>query len=108
MKTPNEIRKFAKSIGVEIGPHSVAADVVNMQLRISDATVTPVLKAGMDVITGVIKVANDNHLVPDPSHPLTFIPGGGLVESYCDHNWCPEVKLPEIKLPEIKLPEIKL
>jgi hypothetical protein len=106
----NEIRKFAKSIGLEIGPHSVVADIVNVQLRITDATVTPVLKAATDVVGGVIKVANDNGFIPDPSHPLTFIPGVGPAVHFCDHNPCPklpEIKLPEIKV-EIKLPEFKL
>jgi hypothetical protein len=94
------------------GPISSPMDfpnLVNVQLRITDATVTPVLKAATDVVGGVIKVANDNGFIPDPSHPLTFIPGVGPVVHFCDHNPCPklpEIKLPEIKV-EIKLPEIK-
>jgi hypothetical protein len=85
---------------VEIGPHSVVADVVNIQLRIFDATTTPILEAGAQGIASVAKVATDNNLVPDPQNPKTFIshaiaPGPvgqavtKVIDNYCDHNWCP-------------------
>src|SRR5262249_54563288 len=31
----NEVRKFAKSVGVDIGPNSVAADIINVQLQMN-------------------------------------------------------------------------
>lgn len=90
----NELRKLAKSIGMDIGPHSVVADMVNLQLRISDATATPLLNAGIQLVTPVIKVAAE--AMPDYTHPkpLDFvnpvISGGvNVVTNYCDHNWCP-------------------
>ena len=96
----NEIRKLAKSLGIEIGPHSVVADVVNIQLRIWDLTTTPILEAGAQGVATLMKVANDNNLIPDPQHPRTFIttstaPGpighvlSNVLDNYCDHNWCP-------------------
>jgi hypothetical protein len=102
----NEIRKFTKAIGVEIGPHSVVADIANLQLRIMDVTETPVLQAGMQGVSAVFTFASNNRLIPNPQDPKTFItvalPPGPLnrsgidpVGNYCDHNWCP----PGPKLP---------
>jgi hypothetical protein len=92
----NEIRKFTKALGFEIGPHSVVADMVNVQLRIYDVAVTPFLKVGTELVTDVIQIANANHLIPDPKDPASFILPGPIgheivkgIGSYCDHNWCP-------------------
>jgi hypothetical protein len=92
----NEIRKVTKALGLEIGPHSVAADVINVQLRIYDATVTPFLKVGTDLAGDVIQFANANHLIPNPQDPGSIIFPGPIgheiikgIGSFCDHNPCP-------------------
>jgi hypothetical protein len=98
----NELRKLTKSLGVEIGPHSVVADIVNVQLRISDVTTTPVLNVVNQVLPEVLKIATDNGLnpIPDLQHlkpadvlgpvaaPLVA-PVTKAIDNYCDHNWCP-------------------
>ena len=65
----NELRKLAKSFGAEIGPHSVVADIVNLQLRLSDATTAPILNAGAQIVPEVLKIAVNNGLIPDYTHP---------------------------------------
>jgi hypothetical protein len=96
----NELRKLAKSMGMDIGPHSVVADIASIQLQIVDVTTAPMLEAGSQVVTTVAKIATDNNFLPDPAHPGTIItqsvvPGpigkaiGNAVNNYCDHNRCP-------------------
>jgi hypothetical protein len=46
----NEFRKLAKRLGAEIGPNSVVADVINVQLRIVNTTTIPALKAGTQLV----------------------------------------------------------
>jgi len=53
------------------------ADTLSI-VRIADVTLTPALKVGTDIVTSVIKVANDNGLIPDVKHPLTFFPAVSL------------------------------
>jgi hypothetical protein len=71
----NEIRKFAKNIGLPIGPNSVIADMVNLQLQVADATLTPILESGSQVLGEVLKFATNNGLVPDPNNPRDLILG---------------------------------
>jgi hypothetical protein len=105
----NELRKLAKRFGMEIGPHSVVADVVNIQLKIADVTTTPIISAGTQVIGDVTKFASDNKLLPelpDPKHPETLLPVGPLakkpLDNYCDHNCCSTSCLGD-QLPKIKI-----
>jgi hypothetical protein len=90
----NEIRKLAKQLGFPIGPHSVVADVMNVQLRIVDATGTPILRLGTEAVTQFMQVGERTGMIPDLKKPITWLgPTGKLIENYCDHNPCPNVHL---------------
>ena len=85
----NELRQLAKRFGMEIGPHSLVADVVNVQLKIASATTTPIASAAAQVLPEVVKV------LPDPTHPkpedaLGPVAGPVVkhVEDYCSNNCC--------------------
>ena len=96
----NELRKLAKTLGMEIGPHSVVADVVNIQLQITAATTTPVLNVATQVITPLIKIGTDLNMIPNKDHPVSFILPGPVpqkivegIGNFCDHNPCPKICL---------------
>lgn len=90
----NEIRKLAKKLGFPIGPHSVVADVMNVQLRIVDATGTPILRLGSEAVTQFMEVGERTGMIPDLKKPITWLgPSGKLIENYCQHNSCPNVHL---------------
>lgn len=91
----NELRRFAKALGVPIGPHSVVADVVNIQLRISDVTTRPVLEAGNKLLGDAMKFGTETGLLPDLAHPTwkDAVPGLRPIENFCDHNPCPHIRI---------------
>jgi hypothetical protein len=77
----NDIRKFAKSLGIEIGPQSVAAQVINIQLQITQLTSGPILDAASQALPKLMKLGTDTGLLPDPNHPGTWMfPGGGALQ----------------------------
>jgi len=110
----NEFRKLAKTMGLEIGPKSVVADVINVQLQFTQLTSGPILDAANKALPELMNLIGPA-MTPDPSHPGTFIlrnvlgpVGGAAVEDFCKHNRCPKIDLPKISPPKIDLPEIKL
>lgn len=52
----NDLLKIAKRLGSEIGPNSVVADIVNLQLRLLEFQ-RPPIEAGQAVLDGVMKHA---------------------------------------------------
>jgi hypothetical protein len=103
----NEFVKFAQKLGLEIGPRSVAADVINVQLQMSQVILNPVLDAANEALPEVMKLIGPA-MTPDPSHPGAFIlrnvlgaAGGALAEDLCSHNRCPKLDLPNLDLPKL-------
>jgi hypothetical protein len=94
----NEFRKLAKTLGLDIGPKSVVADVINVQLQISQLTLGPLLDAANKELPALIQLIGPG-LTPDLNHPGTYILrqllgpiGAGMVEDYCAHNYCPRAE----------------
>jgi hypothetical protein len=95
----NELRKLSKTLGLEIGPKSVVADVINVQLQITQLTSGPILDAANKALPEVMKIVGPA-MVPDLKHPGTFIlrnilgpVGGAAVENFCSHNPCPKIEI---------------
>jgi hypothetical protein len=91
----NEIRKFFANAGVEIGPNSVAAQVINLQLQIAQLTVGPILEAANKELPELINFAQRIGIVPDLSNPgkmiATGLAGpifGSAMNDFCSHNPC--------------------
>jgi hypothetical protein len=85
----NELRKLARAFGTDIGPSSVAADVVNLQLRIWDVAATPMLSVGSQIAGDVLKIAQERHLLADITNPKSVLfhvagPVGTVIENICD------------------------
>jgi hypothetical protein len=91
----NEIRKFFANAGVEIGPSSVAAQVINIQLQIAQLTAGPILDTANKELPELINFAQRVGIVPDPSNPGKMIAtglvgpifGSGL-NDLCSHIVC--------------------
>ncbi|MCK1568813.1 hypothetical protein IVB08_33680 [Bradyrhizobium sp. 173] len=94
----NEIRKIFANAGVPIGPQSVLAKVINIQLQMSQLTAGPLLNAANKELPQLMNFAQRVGIVADPSNPgrmiVTGVAGpiiGGAVDDYCKHNWCPHL-----------------
>jgi hypothetical protein len=81
---------------------TVPADVINVQLRIADATTEPVIEVANQVVPELIKKADELGLIPptpDPKRPDTVVPYVApslppikkAIEKFCDHNPCPHL-----------------
>jgi hypothetical protein len=95
----NELRKLSKTLGLEIGPKSFVADVINIQLQITQLTSGPILDSANKALPEVMKIVGPA-MVPDPKHPGKFIlrnilgpVGGAAVEDFCRHNPCPKIEI---------------
>lgn len=91
----NEIRKFFANAGVEIGPNSVAAQVINIQLQIAQFMTGPILDAANKALPDLMNFAQRAGIVPDTSHPGNMIAmqvlgpiGGAIADDFCSHNPC--------------------
>lgn len=73
----NEIRKFSKALGLEIGPKSVVADVINVQLQLTQITYGPMLEVGDKYLPEVLKVIGPS-LKLDPGDPRKLALQTGL------------------------------
>ena len=74
----NEIRKFCrKFLHTDIGQNSAVAQVLNIPLRLSNATTVPVIKVGINTTDSLAKMAAHDKLYADPNHPLTFLVPAG-------------------------------
>jgi hypothetical protein len=85
----NEFRKLFKQLGIPIGPHSLPANVINVQLHIADATAGPVLKVGGELIAELAQAGARSKILGDINRPLTLLgPAGQLADDFCQHNQC--------------------
>ncbi len=108
----NEIRKLFSKAGIPIGPNSVVAQVINIQLQMSQLTMGPTLDAANKALPQVMNFAQRVGLLPNPNDPLKWGAsnlGGPLVgagvEEFCKHNPCDPTKI-RINLPKISVPKL--
>jgi hypothetical protein len=93
----NELRKLAKTAGIEIGPKSVPAQLINIQLQFTQLTSGPLLDAATPIVSELMK-----RVAPDPRNPIGFVNPviGATVDEFCKHNPCDIRHLP---MPEIRI-----
>jgi hypothetical protein len=68
----NELRKLTESLGVEIGPTSVAADVINLQLQVMQIQSGPILDAAGKAMPEIMKMVGPGMTI-DPKRPGTIV-----------------------------------
>ncbi|MCK1374933.1 hypothetical protein [Bradyrhizobium sp. 18] len=68
----NELRKLTASLGVEIGPKSVAADIINLQLQVIQIQSAPILNAANKAMPEIMKVVGPGMTI-DPKRPGTIV-----------------------------------
>ncbi|MCK1622395.1 hypothetical protein IVA98_03875 [Bradyrhizobium sp. 160] len=71
----NEIRKFFANAGAPIGPNSVAAQVINVQLQVSELTLGPLMNAANKELPHLMSLAQKAGFAPDPKKPGTMVAG---------------------------------
>jgi hypothetical protein len=104
-----EIRKFFKNVGMDIGPQTVAGQIINYQLQMTQFAMGPVVDAASRALPELMNIATKNGLIPDPSRPGTWItsgiggPLGAEANEFCKHNPCDPTKIRLPNLP-VKLP----
>jgi hypothetical protein len=68
----NELRKLSAALGVEIGPKSVAADLINLQLQVIQIQSAPILDVAEKAVPEVMKLIGPGMTI-DPKRPGTTI-----------------------------------